>query len=42
MPSIGDTVLPMPKIKEVEVSDWFQEEVWRALGWEILSKEGEW
>lgn len=34
--------LPMPKVKEAEVQDWFKEEVWRLLGWEILSKEGEW
>ena len=40
MPSIGGTVLPVPKVKEVDVQDWFGEEVWRLLGWEILSKEG--
>lgn len=33
--------LPVPKVKEAEVREWFQEEVWRLLGWEILSKEVE-
>ncbi|KAK5113753.1 hypothetical protein LTR85_010770 [Meristemomyces frigidus] len=42
MPVMGTQPLPMPKVKEVEVQDWFKEEVWRLLGWEILSKEGEW
>lgn len=34
--------ISMPKVKEVEVQEWFKEEMWRLLGWEILSKEGEW
>lgn len=34
--------ISMPKVKEAEVQDWFKEEMWRLLGWEILSKEGEW
>lgn len=34
--------ISIPKVKEVEVQDWFKEEMWRLLGWEILSKEGEW
>jgi hypothetical protein len=32
----------MPRIKEPEVQDWFKGEMWRLLGWDILSKEGEW
>lgn len=42
MPTAPDTPLPMPKVKEVEVQEWFKEEVWRLLGWEVLSKEGGW
>lgn len=42
MPAAPDTPLPMPKVKEAEVQEWFKEEVWRLLGWEVLSKEGGW
>ncbi|KAK4888876.1 hypothetical protein LTR27_012275 [Elasticomyces elasticus] len=43
MPSLtGQQPLPMPKIKEPEVQEWFKAEVWRLLGWEILGKEGGW
>ena len=43
MPSVaGRQPLPTPKVKEVEVQEWFKEEVWRLLGWEILGKEGNW
>ncbi|KAK1057698.1 hypothetical protein LTR33_013574 [Friedmanniomyces endolithicus] len=43
MPSVtGQLHVPMPKVKDVEVQDWFKGEVWRLLGWEILSKEGHW
>ncbi|KAK3069014.1 hypothetical protein LTR53_012989 [Teratosphaeriaceae sp. CCFEE 6253] len=43
MPSmVGQQPLPMPKVKEVEVQEWFKSEVWRLLGWEILGKEGGW
>ncbi|KAI7226172.1 hypothetical protein KC330_g8909 [Hortaea werneckii] len=42
MPAAPDTPLPMPKVKEAEVQEWFREEVWRLLGWEVLSKEGAW
>ena len=38
---MNDAAVPIPRIKEAEVQDWFKEEVWRLLGWEILSKEGE-
>lgn len=41
MPANMGTI-PMPKVKEPEVQDWFKEEMWRLLGWEILSKEGDW
>ncbi|KAI7214889.1 sure-like protein [Hortaea werneckii] len=39
MPAAPDTPLSMPKVKEAEVQEWFKEEVWRLLGWEVLSKE---
>ncbi|KAI7363852.1 hypothetical protein KC336_g21538, partial [Hortaea werneckii] len=42
MPMAPSTPLPMPKVKEAEVQEWFKEEVWRLLGWEVLSKEGDW
>ncbi|RMY44038.1 hypothetical protein D0865_10827 [Hortaea werneckii] len=42
MPAAPDTPLPMPKVKEAEVQEWFKEEVWKLLGWEVLSKEGAW
>lgn len=34
--------ISIPKVKEADVQDWFKEELWRLLGWEILSKEGDW
>jgi hypothetical protein len=34
---------PAPKIKEENVPEWYQGQVWRLVGWEILEKEGgEW
>ncbi|KAI7262899.1 sure-like protein [Hortaea werneckii] len=42
IPVAPNTPLPMPKVKEAEVQDWFKEEVWRLLGWEVLAKEGSW
>jgi hypothetical protein len=29
--------VPIPKIKSADIGEWFQGEVWRILGWEILS-----
>ena len=34
----GGTVT-VPRVKEVEVGEWFQGEVWRLLGWEVLGRE---
>lgn len=42
MPTTGGPPLPMPKIKEAEIEDWYKEELWRVLGWDILSKDGDW
>ena len=39
MPTINGKALPVPKSEEPEVQEWFKEEVWRLLGWEILSSE---
>ncbi|KAF2452017.1 hypothetical protein P171DRAFT_459815 [Karstenula rhodostoma CBS 690.94] len=33
---------PAPKIKDEDVSEWYQSQVWRLVGWEILEKDGEW
>ncbi|KAK4546368.1 hypothetical protein LTR36_002045 [Oleoguttula mirabilis] len=42
MPGMSAQALPMPKVKEVEVREWFKEEVWRLVGWEVLGKEAGW
>jgi hypothetical protein len=34
----GGTV-SVPRVKEVEVGEWFQGEVWRLLGWEVLGRK---
>lgn len=41
-PTPGDSLPPLPAVKEAEVQDWFKEEVWRLLGWDILSRDGGW
>lgn len=33
---------PAPKIKDEDVPEWYQSQVWRLVGWEILEKDGEW
>lgn len=33
---------PVPKVKDEDVFEWYQSEVWRLVGWEILEKDGEW
>ena len=42
MPKPVGATLTMPKVKEVDVLEHFKEEVWRCLGWDILSKEDDW
>lgn len=42
VPGMTAPALQPPKIKEVDVQEWFKEEVWRLLGWEVLSKEVDW
>lgn len=42
MPVISGPALLMPKLKGGDMKDWFQEEIWRLLGWEILSSERDW
>nr|OQO29781.1 hypothetical protein B0A51_03696 [Rachicladosporium sp. CCFEE 5018] len=39
MPVLGDARIPVPRVKETEVGEWFKEEVWRLLGWEVLGRE---
>lgn len=31
-----------PKIDEQDMGNWFKEELWRLLGWEILGRETDW
>lgn len=38
---IGNLPLP-PRVEDSEIPDWFREEMWRLLGWEILSREDGW
>jgi hypothetical protein len=35
----GGGTVTVPRVKEVEVGEWFQGEVWRLLGWEVLGRE---
>jgi hypothetical protein len=30
------------KVEDKDVNEWFQGEVWRLVGWELLGREGEW
>lgn len=39
MPKPVGGVVNVPRVKEVEVGEWFQGEVWRLLGWEVLGRE---
>ena len=39
MPAAGGSGVTVPRVKETEVGEWFQGEVWRLLGWEILGLE---
>ncbi|KAK6430959.1 hypothetical protein LTR95_012881 [Oleoguttula sp. CCFEE 5521] len=39
MPVLGDARIPVPRVKQAEVGEWFKEEVWRLLGWEVLARE---
>ena len=39
MPVAGGGAVSVPRVKEVEVGEWFQGEVWRLLGWEVLGRE---
>lgn len=33
---------PAPKIEDEDVPEWYQSQVWRLVGWEILEKNAEW
>jgi hypothetical protein len=36
-------VLPgIAKVEDKDVNDWFQGEVWRLVGWDLLGRESEW
>jgi hypothetical protein len=34
--------LPPPKVEEEDVPQWFREEVWRMVGWDLLGKIRDW
>ncbi|KAK4504700.1 hypothetical protein PRZ48_002661 [Zasmidium cellare] len=38
MPIPGNVTIPVPKVKEPEMGEWFKGEMWNILGWEILSR----
>jgi hypothetical protein len=35
-------VPPPPKVEDVDTPQWFREEMWRLIGWDILSREDGW
>lgn len=39
MPAAGGSAMTIPRVKEAEVGVWFQGEVWRMLGWDVLGRE---
>ena len=39
MPEASGGAITVPRVKEAEVGEWFQGEVWRLLGWEVLGRE---
>lgn len=39
MPAASGGTMTVPRVKEAEVGEWFQGEVWRLLGWEVLGRE---
>ena len=39
MPAAGGSTFTVPRVKEAEVGEWLQGEVWRLLGWEVLGRE---
>lgn len=36
------TIPNMPKIVHQSVEEWFQEQVWRLVGWDIMAQESSW
>ncbi|TKA74923.1 hypothetical protein B0A49_02593 [Cryomyces minteri] len=42
MPARSGPMPQQPKREKTSVPEWFQEELWKLLGWEILAREGEW
>ncbi|KAF2773082.1 hypothetical protein EJ03DRAFT_348133 [Teratosphaeria nubilosa] len=37
--AVGAKKVEMPKVKEAEAEEWFKQEVWRLLGWDVLGRE---
>ncbi|EON64141.1 hypothetical protein W97_03371 [Coniosporium apollinis CBS 100218] len=42
MPARFPPISAPPKFDEQQTGDWFKEELWRLLGWEILGRETDW
>ncbi|OCL08586.1 hypothetical protein AOQ84DRAFT_431649 [Glonium stellatum] len=42
MPTRVGPLPPPPKVEEQDTAEWFKQEVWRLVGWEILRREGDW
>ncbi|KAK5013777.1 hypothetical protein LTR60_003687, partial [Cryomyces antarcticus] len=42
MPVRSGPMPQQPKRESTSVPEWFQEELWKLLGWEILGRDGEW
>lgn len=42
MPATLGPMPNMPRIKEEDPTDWFRGEVWRLVGWDLLSRETKW
>lgn len=41
-PALSGSLPVVPNVKEPDAQEWFKEEVWRLLGWDILSRESGW
>jgi hypothetical protein len=41
-PVAVEPVRQPPEIEDEDISQWFREKVWNLVGWDILTREGEW
>lgn len=42
MPATLGTMPSIAKVEDKDVGEWFSGEVWKLIGWDLLSKEDEW